>query len=241
MISQEDLGLIHKLKRYTSRFREIRSRFGMGEHIGFASLPEAHGIYTIATILQAEIKNGTLHYYAHCFLGSDKKTLPQEEKERVLVMPINNGQARIVSIYQRYGPWDGGESVCWFQAGLDSRLLSVNDYVLDGFVAHEFSHVLDENNNTPGDIQKVLVDAEKNLATDLEGLPWEVMDGEYAIDMIAALMGYKTQVLAKLEYVASLLSSYENPISDPFPLISPQLALKGIEFRKRQVEKYCIQ
>ena len=48
-------------------------------------------------------------------------------------------------------------------------------------------------------------------------------------------------LLAKLEYVASLLSSYENPISDPFPLISPQLALKGIEFRKRQVEKYCIQ
>ena len=126
---------------------------------------------------------------------------------------------------------------------------------LEGFIAHELSHMVKEFKKVPKTIQNVL----KKRRVDFKSVQKEIIlsakkdkkdedlalieddrikaNREAEIDMIASLLGFKDCIIAKLDFMEAYLERYkwENGPG----LLTKEKALKQIRFRKREVLRYC--
>ena len=130
----------------------------------------------------------------------------------------------------------------------------VSDLVLDGVVAHELSHWVKEYGQLPESVQEVLKQREQDLiqlshdASEHAGkfvreAYWDFMsqhvstNGEAEIDIIASLYRFKDGIIAKIDYTIQCLRAYNGPDEDP-QYVTPKQAIKQMEFRKKDVQRY---
>lgn len=250
------IELVDRLRLLAPKFLEIRQKMGVAEEIGLASLPLAHEGYTSNMVTTIEIDSlGDVRYgtQINFGLGMGKELLPSDGSEgAIVVMPQENGkQMKAVSIYQRRFyplPKFSLEENKFIIPSLyqpEVRLVTASEQVFEGFFAHELAHCLvDGGYKLPEYIEDVLMQRRQEAKT-LSEKEYERYSQEFdstdhsEIDIIAALFGYKEQVLAQLQYVIDGLKTY--PASDRRGEIhtSPLDAIKSLEIRMSEVRRYC--
>ena len=249
MISEQDQKLIERLEEYRSNFEQIRSRFGLDDRIGFGSLPNAHSVYSLGMLVDVFGTRGDeLGYSDNQGFFPESVVLPEEESARVIVYPnTSKEKLHVVSVYQKKGWWD--------KDSFEPRVLEVSDLVLDGLVAHELSHWVKEYGQLPERVQEVLKQRELGFIQLCHNASeharkfgqeayWDFMNqhhvstnGEADIDIIASLYGFKEGVIAKIDYTMECLRAYNGPDEDP-QYETPKQAIKQLEFRKKDVQRY---
>jgi len=244
MITQDEASLLARLASFKDRFLEIRDRFGIDDRIGFASLPKAHGAYSLGMMIEGRTTNDGLLVYQNCQgMFAETELLPLEEMSRALILPSKSPGSYVVSVYQRKGWWD--------LEPIEERVLDVSDLVLEGVVAHELSHWVKEFGVLPEPISEALlkksarvdqriINAYRGNAEDKGWLDhvWAPCNDEDTIDVIAGLFGFKDAVVAKLDYMAGCIQEYAGPDYDG-PRVTPKEALKQMRYRKSQVLEVC--
>ena len=249
MIAEQDQRLIERLRKYQGTFRQIRSRFGLDDGIGFGSLPNAHSVYSLGMLVDVfRSRTNNLGYFDNQGLNSEAVILPEDQSARVLVYPdTSKERPHVVSVYQKKGWWDG--------ISFEPRVMSVPDLVLDGVVAHELSHWVKEYGELPERVQEVLKqrehdfiqlchDASKHAKRFRRETYFDFMNqhhistnGEADIEIIASLYGFREAVIAKIDYVIGCLRTYTGPDEHP-QLVTPKQAIEQMEFRKKEVQRY---
>ncbi|MBI4450384.1 M48 family metallopeptidase [Candidatus Woesearchaeota archaeon] len=244
MLTSFDAKLVQRLEEYRERFYEVRDAFHLSDAVGFASLPGAHGAYTAGALPGVrKTDQGTIAYMAVCGFETGEAILSRRQSGR-LIVPPNWGQkdTRVVSIYQRTGPWDG--------AIFEPRILHVPNAVLDGIVAHELAHIIEAADRIPVEIRRTLRRKRHNLVAaikreereELRGRDiqseWAYMNGEDDIDVIASLFGFTTGVIAKLEYMIDCVGSYKGPAEDGL-FVTPTRVARQLAYRRTQVQRYA--
>lgn len=225
--SLEHKNIRERLERLVPVFLEIRAQMGVGENIGFGSLREVHGeertLGSLPDIRRS--KKGEIKYSIPGFLGQvQQEPLSSEEAKNILVMPKPSGKReRIVSIYDP--DEDLGERI--------ESLVDAPDEIIIGLIAHELAHSYDAKTKFPSKILSVLEKLHKEEQLDSKD-KWKYdTTNEPEIEIIAALFGYKEQIIAKIDFMLNRLNQF-----GPY-LRGKQYMIESLEFRKQQVIKYC--
>lgn len=239
--------LLERLQTLTPKFLAIRQKMGIGENVGFAMLPDAHGVFSLGRLVDAQ-QEGERTFYNNTvdFLSGGGKV--SADPEYVIVKPGDTPDSSMVSLFQRKG---------WREKGaIEERILIAPDEVLEGVIAHEFAHVIERwaeqpdeaSGRVPESVKSFLLQEEADYQTDYKNafesgaifLP-DNGSGRFEgnIDVIAALMGYKQQVLAKLEYMISCLLTYQDAHDTrPGGFKSAGRAIEESRKRIAKVDKY---
>ena len=229
-------ALRERLKPFVPKFLEIRDRFGLGSDIGFGSLPEVHGAYTLGSVTTFAKTDQGLHYMVPGLLFADYAKLDAKASEGILVMPdVTAERPRLISIYQRKGYHEG--------SAVEERLLTASDDVFVGIIAHELAHPLAEKPDKPDVVTKFLRrrrDDFVKYADDPNGVDMFDLSDEAEFDVIASLYGYKDEILAKLRYAAACLSTYQGADDLDYSLTKTHgYAINETQARIKEVERYC--
>jgi hypothetical protein len=253
MIPRNDQRLLERLSGYKDRFASIRQTFGLDDDIGFGSLPNAHDAYCMGVLLPVvSVKAKSPVYVCDDSLlplFCEKFLFPLDEAARIIIGPRYSGKTpHLVSVYQKKSWWDRLE--------FEKKLLSVPDSVLDGLIAHEFSHWVKEHGALCSKARDALKVRESEYASFIKNPEMRARkhcadsysiythwyhvftNSEADIEIIASLYGFKDAVISKIEYMIDCLKRYKGPNSDSF-YITPKQAIKQYKFRKMEVLKYC--
>lgn len=229
-------ALLQRLYEFPPRFHQIRKRMGLGNRVGFGMLPEEHEVYAAGRLIELrKSRKGGILYGSSGFLSYEYKLLTTIQHEGIVVMPdLSHPAPYIVSIYQRKGWWD--------QLPYEPRLLDAPDDVIVGLITHELAHFseLGEELTKQDKIRKVFAKWERDLIAHPFDTTTDFFDlqGEGKIDIIAALHGYKPQIIAKLEYMIACLRSYEGPERAGLA-VTPAEAIQTCNARLREITHYC--
>jgi len=237
-------NLRERLVRLTPAFHEVRQSLGIGEEIGLGFVERVHeGSGSDSFGAFPKLKGAKLNRLRitapGLFVGEEDVQLTQRDIDNIVVMPnLDLPNKRIVSIFQD-NPYE------------NNNLLEASDAVFVGLMAHEIAHRYDgAERRLPAYVQQVLKQRRRNIRKEQKekaqsGEPvnknHSFADHEAEIDIIASLMGYRTEIVAKLDYVISKLKP--QPQGKFAPLLgrrSPQDLKEELEYRKAQVLQYAV-
>lgn len=192
--------LVARLRTLEPTFLDIKRRMGVKDEIGLGVIPETHGTYSLGQLMPAQQEGETTYYETQdFFFGHERRTA---NPEFIIVRPGNSETSSLVSIFQRKGLFEKGE--------IEERLLKAPDSVFEGALAHELGHDVERKTQRSDFVDAYLIKERSDRAA--LGINVDIFDPdvlEANIDVIAALFGYKTQVLAKLEYMIQCLKTYK--------------------------------
>lgn len=234
-------SLFQRLQEFSPKFHQIRERMGIGNRVGLGMLPQGHLFYSAGRLISLKGSDAELSFLCpDGFLSCEYKILTPEQQCNIIIMPdLSHPAPYLISIYQRKGWWD--------QQSYEPKLLDAPDDVIVGLIAHEMAHFseLDEELTEKDRMKAVLARWDKEFkALSANGCETtsdffhinEVMR-EGKIDLIAALHGYKPQILAKLEYMITCFRNYMGPRSASIQ-VTPTELIRECDDRKRAVNKY---
>jgi len=215
-----------RMEQLVPTFLEIREKMGAGEDVGFAYLPEVieGGISSGSLPRISRKKNGRIECDSMGFFMSvSKKELPEEREKDIFVMPKDSARKkRVVSIADPFDEYYEGP-----------KLLEASDDVFVGLIAHELAHSYNTKTKFPPEIRAVLEKRYKDNDPDSK-YKWQYdTHDEEEMDVLAALFGYKDQVVARLDFMLDRMSRMAPHFRNKDYII------KGLEARKQQVLKYC--
>ncbi|MFA6410037.1 MAG: hypothetical protein WCW26_00465 [Candidatus Buchananbacteria bacterium] len=229
-----------RLEDMAPMFLEARKKMGLGENIGFGSLPIAHGdLQTIGCLPKIKLSaDGGISYDAYGFLGEIYETnLSEEEKKGILInpQPAANQQLRLVSLADPIEEPSEDDHLFYNEV---PYLVDAPDDVYAGTIAHELAHCFDDETKIPPEIIKVLKYRQQQEYPDLIK-EWHYNEGnhdsvEEDVDLIAAMLGYKQEIITKINFMLDRINrriKYKN--------IYVESTIEHLERRKQQVLKYC--
>lgn len=220
--------LHERLKQLTPAFLEIRKKMGIGENIGFGSLPKVHSEqHTLGALPDIiKTKEGRIKYSCSGFLGQIyQEKLSRKEAQDIFVMPNPSGQKeqRIVSVCDPYAEWNAEMA----------NLTDAPDAVFVGVIAHELAHCFNPRSKFPPEIICVLKNRFRKENPNIKSNWSYGGSDEQEIDIIAASFGYKEQIIAKIDFLISRLNKFGPYFKEKERII------KSLELRRQQVLKYC--
>jgi hypothetical protein len=217
-------------------FVEARRRMGLGVDVGLGSLPLAHDVYSAAMMVNIyKSGDGGYTHQDNGLFPESVHILPNEAGQLFAVPPQPLLYAKqsdplwLVSIYQKKGPWDHNPAH-------ETRLLDVTDKILTGFFAHEFAHYVQKVLGVAGRAKSVHVAWERTLGADVP-----VGAGpEAAVDLIAASLGFREEILAKNQYTMGCLATYVEPLAltETGFAVRPSEAMAQLRYRNEQVIRF---
>jgi hypothetical protein len=220
------------------KFLEIRQKMNAGLNVGFGSIPDSHGPYSLGQLSPLmKSPDGSLSYGRSGILDTELIPLTVEDRTRIPVMPELTAADRIwvVTLYQ----WAPNPS-----QGVESKLLQVGDDVLEGVIAHEIAHLYYLGLQAPdfaSEFERQRKEDFKASARNGDKDLFEKFDVtmESTIDVIAARMGYKNQILAKLNYMTEHLRTYKERggVISPF-MARPEEGIRDLLPRIAEVQRY---
>lgn len=213
-------ALLAKLKSFRPTFLDIRSSLGLGSEVGFGFIPSVHGAYTVGALpfLEKHEKGPERKRWYRPVLGHllavDYVPMTRADRDRIIIMPdTKTSKPRVVSIYQRKGY---AENVA-----VEERLLTAPNEVIEGVIAHELTHMIRRRTRITRALRQ-------------RG----IMDEEAEIDVTAAVLGYKQQILAKINYMIDCLRTYEGADRRGYSLFrTPGEIIQEMESRAIEVMK----
>lgn len=234
--SEYNAALFERLRGFSPRFFDIRTKMGIGENVGFGSTPKAHGVYSAGKLLVLTRYQNALVYPVEDFLETEYFYL---KDKHIIISPQENNTLYFLSMYQRKGYYEKKRP--------ETKFLTASDDVYEGIAAHELAHILhDLEKRVPSHIQKVLGQLDQDVTALIQQGKWEELRREYdlnggegRIDVIAALFGYKDQVLAKLYYMIECLRTYRELNEANHAEVLPSEAIHICQARINEVLRYC--
>lgn len=238
-VEKFDRALSERLKGLTSDFLQIRESMGMGSNVGFGYLPEVHGVYSLGMLV--DLKRGQSGELLYSIGGeiSPKSYIPftQEEQSKIAVMPdLKVEKPYIVSIYQRKG-WKENQEI-------EEALLDAPASVYRGVIAHEIAHVFEWGVNAPEWLTDVRNTRQRDIDETLNYPDWNKrlndfdFSGEGVIDIIASRLGFKREILDKINYMIRCAETYEGSGDLNSLLKTPGRVLLELRARIKEVERY---
>lgn len=241
-------ALISRLRQpeAVKAFIETRNRMGVGSNVGLGSLPLAHGVYSAAMLAHIYKSRGGSYTYPLSGLFPDWIGLSPGEAGELLVVPprpasvfawprLSIRQIKqsytlwLVSVYQNKGYWDPHPAE-------ESRLLDVTDKVLTGLFAHEFAHYVEKFVGLQDSTKSVLASWHRGMKDVFVAEEIPIGAGaETEVDLIAASMGFKEEILAKNQYTMDCVATYVEPTAPQGLYVRPSEALSQLKYRNEQV------
>ena len=220
-------GLIERLNRQKNLFIDTRKQMNVSPAVGLAVLPNLHGGFTSAAITTTSNSDGVISYTAPGFLGRPIPVNLDHSQHDQIIVPSNYSLPHpyFVSIYQRAGA--EGDT-------FEERILSCPDSVLIGLFAHELGHWIKDVNQIPRNISQEISAAVKD-ASDPNYLNFF---DEEEIDLLAAKLGFRPEILDKMEYMITCLSSYPLPQRNNGMQYTSEDLIEEIQDRRDFVLKY---
>ena len=114
--------------------------------------------------------------------------------------------------------------------------MAVTDKILTGLFAHEFAHYVAKFVGLPDRTESLLAawDRLPVGATALPKIPVGALT-ETRIDLIAASLGFKEEILAKNQYTMDCVAAYVAPPAPDGFSVTPSEALDQLRYRNEQV------
>lgn len=225
------------LRQKAELFKEVRSRFNIGDELGLASMPECHYSFSPGSLEYVALRYGFPH--VNCLYpvpGTHRMIIKATEipSERIVVGPSYSarGEAHLASIYFAPGIMENQTGI-----NLDEKFFEASDEVFSGLIAHECAefllHVRGEN-ITP-DWQKFLAEkitARKKYFEPLLRQTIEYLAGQCRADILAASCGCEKEIIALLRFTIDRYLERES-LDSPWalPYRTPQEVAE--EFRIR--------
>jgi hypothetical protein len=216
-----------RIEQLVPIFLSAREKMGINEDVGFGSLPRVHSggdtLGCLPDIIETEA--GKIEYSIPGLLTQTlTEELTEEQRKNIPIMPdlTKSRKGRIVSIYDPYSEWDK-----------DKKFGDIPDEVYVGVIAHELAHSF----NSKTKFSQEMIDAlQASLAEQYPSLKgkWGYdTTNEEAMDLIAALFGYKEQIIAKIDFMIGRF----NKMGPYFK--NKERVIKSLEVRKQHVLKFC--
>ena len=204
-----DDALLRGLEDYKEKFLFMRERLGLDDRIGFGMIPKAHEAFSLAMLVNVRlIEEGKISYLIDTSDVPRFGILKKSEQRRLILPPnFKKHPTYVLSIYYRD------------MIRNKQRLPRSIPLELEGFIAHELSHMVKELKKVPKTIQNIL----RKRRADFKSVQREIIltakrdkkdedlaliddyrvkaSKEAEIDMIASLLGFKDCILAKLDFM----------------------------------------
>jgi hypothetical protein len=216
-IALSELEFTNRLeKRLTSlvpTFLEMRRSFGIGENVGLGIIPELHHPFSLGVLPLVEVTDqGIVVPSKNSLFGPLDRRLVSASDRVVLEPKKGEDTSHLVSIYQV--GYQNHEHI-------RDYLLTADDSVYKGLMAHELTHVLEiaqsplftgYRNSRQANIM-AMIEERKLYQARGEKYPVDIfaeydLSNEGVIDVLASRFGYKKEVLSKLNHVINTLSFY---------------------------------
>lgn len=217
-----DMRLLDVLARLRPQFKQMRTVFSAHDGIGLGSLPDTNNWSEGALIRIEKSFFGKIKYRPRDRIaqefGYPLITLADEEKSRIIVAPnFLHKETFLVTIYEKLA------------AEKDGSIMS--DDVIIGVIAHELAEWRKEYSGIalPQTINNIIQEIEADINPSERSDPGD-KKVEAMYDLIAALFGYKKEILAALNFVRSK-SSVQNGFSPK--------AMDYFNYRIEQVKHYA--
>lgn len=242
--SREDLfnaELKARLSILTPNFVAIREAMGITSEVGLGFFPQLHEKYCLGLLplLERRGNSGRLYYPTPgLFFGGDYIPMTRQDRTHMVLMPDDNiEKPSIVSIYQK-----APEGI---QETVEEKLLNAPDIVYEGIMAHELAHMFEGRIQPPGFVANFL-DQRMTTIEDMSVDPQRQgqvlteydLTHEAAMDTVAAMFGFRQQVLAKLVYLLECLKTYPGANNRGYSLFKTAgNAIEELELRIKEVTR----
>lgn len=224
-------GLRERLRRMVPTFLEIRKRMGIGENIGLGSLLAVHGEgHSLGALPEiTSTKEGKIRYSVPGLFVAPalehEELSAEEARKNILVMPRSAKRDKlIVSIYDPREELDAEKEF--------AHLSDASDDLFAGIIAHELAHTYTAKTKFPPEVQDAMQKRRKKEFPDERG-NWRYDGSEEETDLIAALFGYKKQVIEKNTFMIDRLKKHGPHLR------GKERMLQLLERRKKQIIEYC--
>ena len=235
---KNELTFHENLTQLGTTFLEIRQKMGVGSNVGFGMLPDLHRGFSMGRLIPLRRTADNHWEYARddMMMEVEWVRLSEENEKNIIVPPESSAEKMwLVSLYQLAPNPD---------QGVDERALHLNQSIWEGLIAHELSHLYFLGLNPPPFVPELQQRRQEEFKKAVAAKDPEVFDKfdltiESTIDIIAAKMGYKEQILAKLHYMIDFWRSFTDKGGTLHPLMkSPERAIQDLAPRLNEVLRY---